>query len=215
MANWGLIINGKHTFTDYGLGCSSCELTAPTPRTYSIDIPGADGDLDTTAARGRVTYKNRTLTAVLECHYPDRASYDAACASLNTDFHGRSAVIVLDSDAEHYLTGRIAMEHSSNGSFGTHTLTAECQPYRMHMTETVRPVSVATSQEVTLLNSQKAVIPVFETTASNMRVQVGTSIYSIRTGSFSIPEVYLSEGINKLTLLGTGTVTIRYREGDL
>ena len=42
---WGLTINGKHAGTDWGLGCTSCTLTAPEPRTYSIDIPGADGDV--------------------------------------------------------------------------------------------------------------------------------------------------------------------------
>ena len=51
---WGLTINGKHTGADFGLGCTSCALTAPEPRTYSIDIPGADGVLDTRSEERRV-----------------------------------------------------------------------------------------------------------------------------------------------------------------
>lgn len=77
---WGLTINDKHTFDDFGLCCLSCTLDPPEPRLYTIDIPGADGVLDATAARGRVTYKNRTLTAEFDCVYESRTSYDAACA---------------------------------------------------------------------------------------------------------------------------------------
>lgn len=47
---WGLTINDKHTFDDFGLCCLSCTLDPPEPRLYTIDIPGADGVLDATAA---------------------------------------------------------------------------------------------------------------------------------------------------------------------
>ena len=72
---WGLTINDKHTFDDFGLCCLSCTLDPPEPRLYTIDIPGADGVLDATAARGRVTYKNRTLTAEFDCHVPWAAKF--------------------------------------------------------------------------------------------------------------------------------------------
>lgn len=45
---WGLTINDKHTFDDFGLCCLSCTLDPPEPRLYTIDIPGADGVLDAT-----------------------------------------------------------------------------------------------------------------------------------------------------------------------
>lgn len=72
---WGLTINDKHTFDDFGLCCLSCTLDPPEPRLYTIDIPGADGVLDATAARGRVTYKNRTLTAEFDCVYESRTHH--------------------------------------------------------------------------------------------------------------------------------------------
>ena len=37
----------------------------------------------------------------------------------------------------------------------------------------------------------------------------------MKTGGYTIPEIYLSEGVNAFTLNGTGTMMIRYREGVL
>lgn len=214
---WGLTINGKHTGADWGLGCTSCTLTAPEPRTYSIDIPGADGVLDTTAARGRVTYRNRTLTAVFERVYASRAAFDAACAALNTAYHGRTVTVTLDSDAAHTLSGRAKWQHDADGFAGTHTLTVDCAPYRMAAAETAQTFEVSGELAITLQNAQKAVIPVFDTEAEGMAVKLPTGAqYTIlQTGGYTIPEVCLQEGANPMTLIGTGSVAIRYREGVL
>ena len=144
---WGLTINDKHTFDDFGLCCLSCTLDPPEPRLYTIDIPGADGVLDATAARGRVTYKNRTLTAEFDCVYESRTSYDAACAALNTAHHGRLVELLTDSDPQHVLTGRAAWEHTVDGLAATHTLTVDCQPYRMALLPTEKTY-VLTGEEL-------------------------------------------------------------------
>ena len=144
---WGLTINDKHTFDDFGLCCLSCTLDPPEPRLYTIDIPGADGVLDATAARGRVTYKNRTLTAEFDCVYESRTSYDAACAALNTAHHGRLVELLTDSDPRHVLTGRAAWEHTVDGLAATHTLTVDCQPYRMALLPTEKTY-VLTGEEL-------------------------------------------------------------------
>lgn len=214
---WGLTINGKHTGVDFGLGCTSCTLTPPEPRTYSIDIPGADGVLDTTAARGRVTYKNRTLTAVFEHIYASRADFDAACAALNGAHHGQAVTILLDSDTAHMLSGRAKWQHESDGFAGTHTLTVDCAPYRMAIRETVQTFTVVGEKSVVLQNAQKAVIPVWETAVMGMAVRLpGGAQYTIlQTGSYTIPEICLQAGENPMTLVGTGSVTVRYREGVL
>lgn len=70
---------------------------------------------------------------------------------------------------------------------------------------------------IALLNAQKAVIPEFVTDASGMTVKTasGTQYTIMKTGGYTIPEIYLSEGVNTFTLNGTGTMTIRYREGVL
>lgn len=214
---WGLTINDKHTFDDFGLCCLSCTLDQPEPRLYTIDIPGADGVLDATAARGRVTYKNRTLTAEFDCVYQTRASYDAACATLNTAHHGRQVEIIMDSDPQHVLTGRAAWEHTVDGLAATHTLTVDCQPYRMANAETAQTFEVSGELAIVLQNAQKAVIPVFDTEAGGMAVKLPTGAqYTIlQTGGYTIPEVCLQEGANPMTLIGTGRVAIRYREGVL
>ena len=70
---------------------------------------------------------------------------------------------------------------------------------------------------IALLNAQKAVIPEFVTDAAGMTVKTaaGTQYTIMKTGGYTIPEIYLSEGVNTFTLNGTGTMTIRYREGVL
>ena len=87
----------------------------------------------------------------------------------------------------------------------------------MAAAETEQTYTVDGELAITLQNAQKAVIPVFDTEASGMAVKLPTGAqYTIlQTGGYTIPEICLQEGANPMTLIGTGSVAIRYREGVL
>ena len=60
----GVTIGEKHTLKDWNLGWTAITLGFPEPKTYELDIQGADGTIDITEAvtGGDVKYKNRSLS---------------------------------------------------------------------------------------------------------------------------------------------------------
>ena len=54
----GVKFDNIHSVNDLGLSLSTVEITPPEPKTYIIEIAGADGSLDLTEAlTGDVKYK--------------------------------------------------------------------------------------------------------------------------------------------------------------
>ena len=87
----GVTIGEKHTLKDWNLGWTAITLGFPEPKTYELDIQGADGTLDITEAvtGGDVKYKNRSLS--LEFETPDE------------DFFEWGSIV---SDIANYLVGK-------------------------------------------------------------------------------------------------------------
>ena len=59
----GFTINGKHSYSDYGIILQNpYQITPPIPKTHYVTVPGRSGQLDLTEAlTGRVEYESRTL----------------------------------------------------------------------------------------------------------------------------------------------------------
>lgn len=213
---FGITINDKHTWRDHGLGCLQIELSTPEAVTSSISVPGMDGEYDITeAVYGRVTYKIRQFKGEFEGPERSKMEHMAKSALLDKLYAGRKARITLDSDPDHYLMGRLSLEHSHENIYGSHIITAECEPYRYKTALTRKSYNVSESLETTLTNTQMPVCPVFTTEAGGMEVEFDGKRYSVIPGGVQIPEINLSEGENLLKLYGAGLITVEYREGEL
>jgi hypothetical protein len=96
-------------------------------------------------------------------------------------------------------------------------VTARVSPYKLKQAETVLEYQLSrTAQTIVLQNSRKSVSPYIETSDDNVTVIFGLTTYTFeKAGQYSIPEILLVMGDNVLTAAGTGTITFRYREGDL
>ena len=65
-----------------------------------------------------------------------------------------------------------------------------------------------------LVNSRKRAVPTI-TATSPFTIYHGSNTYSIGAGTFTIPEIELTEGVNDIAVKGSGTITFTWQEGDL
>lgn len=54
------LLNGKHTFNDYGLYMESYYIPEPTTKLELVDLPFSSGSIDLTEATGTIPYNDRT-----------------------------------------------------------------------------------------------------------------------------------------------------------
>ena len=63
----GVQIGEKHTYKDWNLILTSTDIDFPDPKTETVDIPGADGELDfSEVLTGDISYKNRKISFEFE-----------------------------------------------------------------------------------------------------------------------------------------------------
>ena len=65
-----------------------------------------------------------------------------------------------------------------------------------------------------LVNGRKRAVPTI-TTTSPFTIYYEGNTYSVGTGTFMIPEIELKEGVNDVTVKGSGTITFTWQEGGL
>lgn len=68
-------IDGKSTLTYWGLELEECYVTAPERKTFMLDIPGGNGQIDAMRGLCDPVYAMRTLTAVFKITEPKPPGY--------------------------------------------------------------------------------------------------------------------------------------------
>ncbi|MFI3206482.1 MAG: hypothetical protein R3Y33_04480 [Clostridia bacterium] len=208
-------LDNYKSYDDLGLKVLSDNLSRAISRQVYQTINGMDGSYNmTNVVHGRVTYEPRTLTVIFQSFAKTEQLYDELCSNLDSLFSGQSLKIIRDCDTEHYLTGEATFESEQSFCTQQHTLTVVCYPFRFNLDETEETFEIDNEDEITLTNEKMPVQPVFSTQDSGMLVVFGTKEYNI-VDELSSREIYLLEGQTTLTIKGTGTVAITYRQGVL
>lgn len=213
----GVRFGEHHSFDDLQLVLSQKTIGTPSPKTEAVDIPGGDGVLDLTEFFGEVKYNNRTLSFVFSVMVP-KSQFMAVFTRVQNLLHGRKMTITLDDDLDWYYTGRITVsEWKADRNIGTLTIACDCEPYKYKPEKTVVKATVAESATVTLTNGRKKAVPEITVTSDNgIRIEYqGSNVWDLGNGSYTLPELELSEGDNIVILTGSGTVTFAWREGAL
>lgn len=151
----GVLFNGLHSYRDYGLFLMEPpDYGDPEPKIYGIDIPGADGTLDTTeATTGNVTYANRQQTyrfKVQVTPWTKKAVQDR----IRNALHGRTVQIIPDEDPDWFYTGRASVAFQETHAFEMQVvITVSAYPYKLALYETELVLASAdfeTAETVTL-----------------------------------------------------------------
>ena len=93
----------------------------------------------------------------------------------------------------------------------------DCEPYKYKLAKTVVTQAVDGTETVTLTNGRKRAVPLvtIETEASLRIVYGDNFIWDLGSGSYTLPELELMEGVNNVTVTGTGSIAFEWQEGDL
>lgn len=231
MIETGVYFGDIHSFYDLNLILSSVEIAPASPKTNYVDIPGADGALDLTEAHGEVKYSDRTHKFTLTMNPADdlsEAAWEAKKTEVSNRLNGRACRITLDKDPDYFWQGRCVVDsYKSNKRLRQFVVAARVRPYKYKQTETV--VSVCLDDYVdntsgaimipdvpiTLKNARKSVCPSITCTKDDTQIEFNGDFYKFSAGTHKNLNIRLVEGDNELIILGMGTVTFSYQEGDL
>ena len=100
---------------------------------------------------------------------------------------------------------------------GKISIECDCEPYKYKLAKTVVSKVVNGTDNIVLTNSRKRAVPevTIATEGSINIVFQSVNVWDLGSGSYTLPELELTEGENTVTITGTGTITFRWWEGDL
>ena len=233
--NYAATLNGKHTYTDYGLYVTNNDpVEPPEVKAEYIEIPGRNGQIDLTEAlTGYTVYNNRQI--VLELGGKKRSQdWPGFMSNFLNELHGQSVTVIFDNDPSYYYVGRATVEsdYEKGNEIARFTLTINAEPYKYSNQSTTEPwlwdpfsfvdgviryynqIQVDGTAQIQVLGSEIPVIPIFTASAA-MQVQFNGQTYDLAAGNNKIYDIVLMDQAYTLTFTGTGTVSINYMAGGL
>lgn len=210
----GVTFGEKHSSNDFSLLLAKVELGAPQAKVNKIDVEGADGSLDLTDYFGSTKYENVVHKFDFVTIAPP-STFTTVFSTIKNYLHGKKMRIVLDDDPSFYYIGRLSVSSfTSDRGIGHITIEADCEPYKYKKDKTVVKQTISGSGIVLLKNSRKRAVPTITTTAA-MTIRFNETTWAASAGTFVIPELELFEYSNTIEVIGTGTITFEWQEGEL
>ena len=210
----GIRFGDVHSYDDLRLILTEKEMGAQAVKTRKIDIEGADGALDLTDFFGEPKYEDVTHKFQFASIVP-YAEFQTQYSTIKNAIHGKKMRIILDDDPLFYWMGRCHVSGFTNEkSIGQVDVECDCEPYKLKLEKTGVTRAVNGTDNIVLTNGRKRAVPTITTTAA-MTIGYGSGSWSIGAGSYTIPELELTHGVNTVTVTGTGTITFEWQEGDL
>jgi len=229
----------KNSYTDWHLVPDGRPVIAmPEVKTNYVEVPGLNGVIDLSETLTKYpTYGNRTgdLTFhVLNGYRPWQELYQ----EIANYVHGKRINLSLEDDPDYYYNGRVSIsEWTSNndGTWSDISFSYELDPYKYAKTEySSGPVTFnSNSTTYTYTTDQVGRMPVSPTitvsgvgtsgitvVCNNPELGISNRSRKITTNStFTFYDMLLSKMNTsnncRLTVSGQGTVTIRFRRGEL
>lgn len=213
----GVTFGNLHSFNDLDLIMTSKEIGSPEVKVRKIDIEGADSSLDLTDFFGEPKFEDLVHKFEFATVVPKR-EFLSLYSTVKNALHGKKMRIVLDDDPLFYYIGRVKiLPFTAEKSIGRIGVEVDCEPYKYKMRPTSVSVTLDGTENIVLVNGRKRAVPeVRIETESGIRIEYqGFNIWDLGSGSFTLPELELTEGENTVTLTGTGTVTFTWQEANL
>jgi hypothetical protein len=214
----GILFDDIHSYDDLGLVLSVCPDMPPAQaKTNYLDIPGADGELDLTEVHGEVKFKARENKYTFTMMPGSPMTWEEKMSEVSGLLHGKRCKVTLDKDEDYYWDARVSVDDfNSDRVLHQIVIGIKAQPYKLKQYVTKRTVTLTeTASTVNLSNGRKTVCPVIECTNDNTVVTFGDLTVNLSAGTHEILDIQLKQGLNKVTVSGTGTVTFTYQEGEL
>jgi len=196
----------------------SINFPAPQSQSNTIVVPGRNSPIRYTESLGRVSYQPRIFDITLSC-LKYREDFNRMADEIINRFAGRLVNVSLSEESALYCVGTLEITPgydplTHKGQLAISSTDGDA--YRYHTTETV-VIQNGNGTAVLTNDFMPAVPMVTVTDETTLKWQVGTDrfIKTVSAGTWTFPELELSQGENEIEVSTGGTVTFRYREGRL
>ena len=221
-----------HTFNTWELKWTKVVISQPKAKTYIVNVPFSNNNIDMTEVFGDITYNNRTIT--LEFDYIGKVNeWQTTYSDILNVLQGQNVKMILDTDKAFYWEGRLDI-NSTNDDYITNTvtITATVYPYKKERNNSLEPwlwdtfnfkngiirnykdIVIDGYEIINIPNRREKIIPTFICNI-DMQVIYNNKTYNLPSGETQILDIQLSEGDNILKFKGNGIVSIVYRGGSL
>lgn len=211
----GFMIGEKHTYNDWGLRCYDYKITFPEAQKNLIQVPGRNGKIDLSLPEQREAYDHRKIE--IYCDAPDRnyEQWMLLASDIANYVQDEYLKITPDFDADYYYQGWVGMAVSKEFKEGSDIVfTVDAEPFKYKKVITSMQINVSGESQIVLSNSKLKVNPRLISNG-DVRLIIGDNSYSYTEGTYARAGFILPEGKTQVTLKGTASVTIEYREGKL
>ena len=196
----------------------SINFPAPQSQSNTIVVPGRNSPIRYTEALGRVSYQPRSFDITLSM-LGTKEKFNQMSEQTVNRFAGRLVDVILSEEPALYYVGTLEISPGYDPLTHKGQLTissSDADAYRYHTEETV---AVQSGNGIAVLTNDfmPAVPAVTVTDETTLKWQVGTDrfIKTVSAGTWTFPELELSQGENEIEVTTDGMVTFRYREGRL
>lgn len=234
--------NYWHTYKDFRLYPREKPIISPPKvKSLTVDIPGADGELDfTQALTGDVHYENRKGTFKYS-YFGKREMWDALWHRILSNLHGQRVKIELDEDPGGYYEGRVFFQEPQYDDDGKMFIEIEgdLEPYKKDSQSSLEPwiwdtfsfengvirdyanIQVNGTTSLQIVGSKMPYYPDIIVKSGTVSVAYYVDgvqkTVSLVSGSNATrtPDLVVRYELKTLTFTGNGVVDVEYRGGTL
>ncbi len=173
-------------------------LSPPTPKTYTVDVPGADGSIDLTESlTGDIVYENRKQQFNFYLIEPE--NFEKTKTLVSNFLHGKAFDYRMTMDPEYTYHGRFTVDsysHQASPYLAVIKISIEAEPYKLKERR-IYKLNACGGKKYQFISGRKPVRPIVETTQATKVTWNGIQI-QLGVGSFRLNKVLFKEGINEL-----------------
>ena len=205
------------SLTDFGLAIENTDYIGnPVLATENlVQVPGRDGLLDMTdTVFGNEYFTSRAIE--IEFGGMDAPEdWDQTISNFRNLFEGKIVKVEFATIPGWYFTGRCEIrKFKRTRSIATFTFAIpQADPYR-YQDHSITKTAISAGVTVTIPITRKIAVPTI-TSDNIVRIVKDGVTYTFDAGTHTDPELRLTPGTNTLTIKGSGSVTIDYKDGSL
>ena len=190
-------------------------LSQPSPKTYTVDIPGGNGKLDLTEfLTGDTLYDNRSQEFVFAII--DVKDFEHTKTEISNFLHGKAYDYQITMDPNYTYHGRFTVADAShtkylNGVVGIIQISIEADPFKFKEKQIFSVESIG--GKTAYFESGRMRVKPSITTSTLTKVICNNKLTTIPQGTWSINDVLFTEGTNEVYFSSYDIRTILW--GDL